>query len=150
MNYLTKIIILVFIFSACTPKQPMPAHAVIFHRPTDSKLTQRVINLQKKLNNAQKTLSEDQQDIERLRAQLGEAKLNSIESQIVFFEKKWRNEPQRLIQSTRREISSLMLDEREQLSHMIQEGTNEARAQMLLDRILQLITQLSDSAAISG
>jgi hypothetical protein len=44
----------------------------------------------------------------------------------------------------RPEFSKLFFDERETLNRIIQKGPNVQRAQTLLDRVLQLITQLSE------
>jgi hypothetical protein len=130
-------------FSNCSaPKQT--AFQPVFQPHADPRLKQKAIVLQKKLDKAQHTLSENQQTLDRLRSQLCEAELNAIESSIESFESRWRSDPQKLMQSLRRDVPNLFLDERESLSRIIRSGPDSARAQDLLDRVLQLITQLSD------
>jgi hypothetical protein len=136
------------LFSACSVKQQASKQAV-FHPQADIKLKQKAAIFQKKLEKAQRTLSEDEKTIERLRSQLCEAELNAIESKLESFESQWKSNPQRLIQSIRPEFSKIFLDERETLSRIIHAGPDVHRARVLLDRVLQLITQLSDSVPFS-
>lgn len=134
--------------SACSVKHEASLPTA-FHSQGDAKLRAKAALLQKKLETAQRTLSEDEQTIERLRVQLCEAELKAIESKVASFESQWRSNPQRLIQSVRPEFSKLFLEERETLSRIIHGGIDAQRAQALLDRVLQLITQLSDSVPLS-
>lgn len=131
-----------FLSSCSAPQQS--SFQAIFQPHADPKLKQKAIVLQKKLDKAQHTLSENQLTIDRLRSQLCEAELNAIESSIESFESRWRSDPQKLIQSLHRDVPNLFLDERESLSRIIRLGPDSRRAQVLLDRVLQLITQLSD------
>lgn len=103
--------------------------------------------LQKKLEKAKRTLSEEEQAIDKLRSQLCDAELNAIESKVDVFEKKWKSDPARLMQAPRRDIANLFIEDREVLTRIIQVGPDTMRAQVLLDRILQLITQMSDSVS---
>ena len=134
---------------SCGVKQQTSLQSV-FHPQGDVKLKQKAVLLQKKLDKAQRTLSEDEKAIGRLRTQLCEAELNAIESKLEIFESQWRTNPQRLIKGLRAEFSKLFLDEREALSRIIHGGTDVRRAQALLDRVLQLITQLSDSESLTA
>ena len=143
------LVALLLFCSACTAKQQVSLQTA-FHPQGDVKLKQKAILLQKKLDKAQRTLSEDEQTIERLRSELCDAELNAIESKVESFESQWRGNPQRLIQSIRPEFPKLFLSERETLSRIIHKGPDIRRAQALLDRVLQLITQLSDSVPLSG
>lgn len=133
-----------FFCSACSIGQQASSQ-IVYHPQGDIRLKQKAALLQKKLDKAQHTLSEDEKTIERLRLQLCEAELNAIESKVKSFESQWLSNPQRLIQSVRPEFSKLFLEERETLSRIIHGGADVQRAQALLDRVLQLITQLSDS-----
>jgi|GEM_PF-3450261 len=119
-----------------------------FYSQSDSKLRQKATFLQKKLEKAQRTLSEDEKSIERIRAQLCEAELNAIESKVESFENQWRTDPQRLIQSIRPEFSKVFFEERETLNRIIRIGIDIPRAQTLLDRVLLLITELSDFVSV--
>jgi hypothetical protein len=138
-----------FVCSSCGVSKQASLQTV-FHPQGDSKLRQKAALLQKKLDNAQRTLSEDEKTIERLRSQLCDAELNAIESKVESFENQWRTNPQRLIQCVRPEFAKVFLDEREALSRIIHKGPDVRRAQALLDRVLQLITQLSDAVPISA
>jgi hypothetical protein len=134
--------------SACSAKQ-QPSTSTVFHAKADGKLKQKAVLLHKKMEAAQRTLTEDQRAIDRLREQLCDAELNAIESKIESLENQWRSHPQRLI-GQHRDISYLFLDERETLNRIIRMGPDSLRAQSLLDRVLQLITQVSDSAPLTG
>ncbi len=138
---------LIFLLAACTAKQQSNAQAAFFRPQVNHKLKGKAVVLQKKLASAERSLLEDQSAIERLRSQVCDAELNAIESQINTIEQKWKSDPQKIAQSLRREVSVLFLDERETLTRIIQNGPDVMRAQVLLDRILQLITQVSDSSA---
>ncbi|MBF8262919.1 MAG: hypothetical protein HW387_584 [Parachlamydiales bacterium] len=129
---------------ACSARQE-PSALAVFHEPTDIRLKQKALLLQKKLSKAQHALTEDERAIERLRSLLCEAELNAIEAKVESFEKKWHTEPHRITQSLRKEVPCLFHEERATLSRIIRGGPDIFRAQVLLDRILQLITQLSDS-----
>ena len=137
---------LLFILASCTAKQQGNTQAAFFHPQVNHKLKGKAAVLQKKLSNAERALLEDQSAIERLRSQVCDAELNAIESQIDNLEQKWRSDPQKIAQSLKREVSVLLLEERETLNRIIQNGPEVRRSQVLLDRILQLITQVSDSA----
>lgn len=93
--------------------------------------------LKTKLLIAERALRKEQKEIEHLQQELFDAELNLIEMRLTLFEQRWKKE------GTAEESSTLFLQEREALHQMIQAGL--PRAQMLLDRILQLITQISDT-----
>jgi hypothetical protein len=141
--------ILILLLASCTTKQISNQPAAIRLLP-DYKLKQKAVVLQQKLSKAEHALCEDQEAIRRLRSQVCDAELKAIESQINNLEQKWISDPRRVAQGLRPEVSHLFLEERETLSRIIQTGPDSVRAQVLLDRILQLITQLSDSVNISG
>ena len=137
------------LLAACSAKQQSNAQAAFYRPQVNHKLKGKAVVLQKKLASAERTLKEDQSTIEHLRGAVCDAELNAIESQIENLEMKWRSDPQKVAQSLRREVSVLLLDERETLNRIITNGPDVTRAQVLLDRILQLITQMSDSASIT-
>ena len=144
-----KIISFLAILQLCSCAINEPGSVVFLHPQPDRKFKQKAVFLQKKLAKAEQTLVQDQQTIEEMRQKLSGAQLDAIESQVERLENRWRQDPSCSSLLMRHEISRLFLDEREALSRMIQSGSNALRAQVLLDRILQLITQMSDSVAIS-
>ncbi len=106
---------------------------------------QKVAILQRKLTSAQHALLEDQEEVEKLRMQLCDAQLEAVNAKISSVEEKWQMDPDRLVKSIGFQTSSLFLEEREVLHEIIQSGPQSVRAQELLDRILQMITQLSNA-----
>lgn len=133
----------ILFFCACSARQESNA-PVAFHWQNNQKLKQKALLLQKKLDQAQRTLSKDEQAIQRLRVQVCEAELNAIEAKVESLEKKWKSDPQRFAIAMKKEIPGLFQEERETIGRIIQEGSGSLRAHLLLNRILQLITQLSD------
>jgi hypothetical protein len=129
---------------ACSIKHESDSFAEVRWQ-NDQKLKQKVLVLQKKLQKAEKTLSEDGRAIQQLRVQIYNAQLNAIEAKVECFEKKWQSDPQRLAMTLKKERSNLFEEERQMISLIIQDGFDSLRAQVLLDRILLLITQISDS-----
>ena len=105
--------------------------------------------LQKKLAVAERKLQETQEETDRLRQALCEAELNAIETDLDQLEQKWQTSPEQLATSLRGEAPSLFLEERQMLHTIIDLDQSSMRAQFLLDRFLQLITQLSDTKQIS-
>ena len=140
-----KILLIALVFAACSSK-PTNDQVAMFSPPANHKLKQKTAVLQKKLENAEHSLLEDQSAIERLRSELCHAELNVIEIQIENFEQKWQIDPQKMMQWTHNDSTTLFHEEREILNRIIRNGPDVARAQGLLDRILKLITQVSDYA----
>lgn len=138
-----KITALFFFLSSCTATQQAISQGKP-HFHSEQKQRQKVIVLQKKFSAAQRALLRDQEEVELLRLQLFDAELDMVESQIDALEQKWRNNPDYLIRSLSSNASVLFLEEREKLHNIIQSGPGSTRAQGLLDRILQLITQVGD------
>lgn len=136
-------VIALLFLPACSAKQ-QGGSQTIFQPQSDRKQKQKVIVLEKKLSLAEKTLLQQQVEVEAIRVHLCEAELDVIESELRHVEQRWQTDPARLVQSFRQGISDLFLEERERLHRIIQSGPAVHRAQNLLDRILQLITQISD------
>lgn len=134
-----KFLSLTFIFfsSSCTVSS-------LENHPQDLSLTkqkQRINFLQKKLQLAEKDLKKTEEEVECLTEELSLAKLNltsklvdELEEDIFQNPKKWKG-------SSGRE---LFLKERESLHEMIQTSSYSFEAQLLLDKILQIITTLSE------
>jgi hypothetical protein len=115
------------------------------HSQPERKFKQKAQVMRKKLTKAEQALAEEQKTIELMRSELFDAELNAIESQVERLEKRWKHNPASLTMLMQCDIAKLFLDERETLNRMIRANENTLRAQNLLDRILQLITQLSSS-----
>lgn len=98
------------------------------------KQKQRITTLQKKLEAAEQERRKAQSEVERLAFEIDQAQLALIRKQVDKYEQKKEKTP------------SLFLEEREELYRMIQTGPSPAsfEAQVELDRILRIITALSD------
>lgn len=131
-----------FLFS-CTATQEIAREAG-FQSPVDRKQKQKVVFLSKKLAQKEKELLKEQEETDLLRLHLSEAELDLIEQQLEQLEAKWQENPRRLKETIQSREPDLFQDEREKLYHLIQSGPYSYRARGLLDRILQLITQLGD------
>lgn len=107
---------------------------LLVQSPNPKKQRQKISNLQKKLELAAREKEKVESDIERLQREIDEAKLSLIRKQIDDYEK--RKEKQ----------STLFMEEREALYRLIQSGDSSKaiEAQVELDRILRIITELSD------
>ena len=99
------------------------------------KQKQRIASLQKKLEMAVREQAEVQTEVERLAYEIDQAQLALIRRQVDRYEQK-----------KEKVLSPLFLEEREALYRMIQTGPSPAsfEAQVELDRILRIITELSD------
>lgn len=102
--------------------------------PSPKKQKQKIIALQKKLDQAEKEQLKVQSEVERLTSEINEVQLSLIRRQVDQYERKVEKIPQ------------LFLEEREALYQMIQTGPSPSafEAQVELDRILRIITELSD------
>lgn len=98
------------------------------------KQKQRISTLQKKLELAEKERLKVQSEVEQLALEIDRAQLALIRKQLDKYEQKKEKTP------------SLFLEEREVLYRMIQSGASPSsfEAQVELDRILRIITALSD------
>jgi septal ring factor EnvC (AmiA/AmiB activator) len=107
--------------------------------PTKQK--QKIALLQKKLQLAEKEQSKLQTHIEKLSDDMRETELAYIRRQIDEYEDLIRKRPSKKGDFDR---ADLFLAERERLHRIIQDGESAYEAQVVLDRILQLITELSN------
>lgn len=98
------------------------------------KQKQKIAFLQKKLQLAQREKEQAEDYAENLVQEINEAELNLIRNQLNKYEKNKKKDP------------ALFMNEREALYRMIQSGPSPAafEAQVELDRILRIITELSD------
>jgi hypothetical protein len=114
-----------------------------------TKQKQRIAFLQKKLEIAEKNLRKAQDEVELLNGDLHQSQLALIEKQIENHEqqlRKARLDPKAKSWGHQAEASTLFLKEREILQQMMESGPSPAAldAQMILDRILRMITELKD------
>lgn len=114
-----------------------------------TKQKQRIIFLQKKLEIAEKNLNRAQDEVERLSQDLHQSQLALIEKQIENYEhqiQKVRLDPKAKSPWGHTETSALFLKEREMLQQMMENGPSPTAldAQMILDRILRMITELKE------
>lgn len=107
-----------------------------------TKQRQRVTLLQKKLQMAEKEQKKIDMEVESLGEEIALAKLTLISKVVDEFEEGVRQNPQKWRGG---QTGNLLLKERESLYELIQTSSYSFEAQMVLDKILQLITELSDT-----
>ena len=144
MNTTTYLVPFLFFCTSCAMTQQGMAESA-FLTSEDRKQRQKMIVLQKKLSQGEQILLKNQEEVQLLRAKLCEAQLEVIETAIEQIERKWQLNPVSLIALLQQEPRDLFFEERETLHEILQSGFFLHRAQGLLDRILQLITQMNDS-----
>lgn len=107
---------------------------VVVQSPSVKKQRQKIAVLQKKRESAEKEQKKVQSEVEKLALEIDDVQLALIRRQLDDYERK-KEKP-----------VSLFLDEREALYRMIQTGPlpTALEAQAELDRILRVITELSD------
>lgn len=106
-----------------------------------TKQRQRVTLLQKKLQMAEKEQKKIETEVEWLNEELALAKLTLISKLVDEFEVGVRQNPKKWNGA---QTGHLFLKERESLYELIQTSSYSFEAQMVLDKILQLITELSE------
>lgn len=127
MRYLT--LALLFLSSCFTAGEPL-----LVQGPSPKKQKQKIAVLQKRLESAEKEQKKIETDVERLSTEINEAELALIRRQLDDHERRAEKAP------------TLFMEEREALYRMIESGPSPAafEAQVELDRILRLITELSE------
>lgn len=127
----------------------------VVHPLSVTKQKQRIALLQKKLENAERDLKNVQEEVEHLNSELHQSQLALIAKQIENYElqiRKIQADPSRLVRNgAQEEKMTPFLKEREMLQQMMESGPSpEAfEAQVVLDRILRMITELRDVEEIS-
>lgn len=149
-----KYILLSFVmFTSCFLNHlPTPAgeQPVVVAAPA-IKQQQKVTVLQKKLEAAELEQKKAEEEVERLLKEVSDAQLALIRKRVDSYEQqiqKLQTDPQKYAQLLQLESSTLFLKEREMLHQMIQTGPSPSafEAQVVLDRILRMITEISDGA----
>lgn len=140
-------VFLIFLCSGCSLTSP-GNDAFISQDIPLSKQRQKIAFLQKKLNLAEKDQRKAVDEVERLEGELYAAELHLIHRQLSQFEtllSQVRDDPR---QGMRLPLdrAQLFLKEREMLQQMMENGPPPAamEAQLVLDRILRLITDATD------
>ena len=108
--------------------------------PTKQK--QKIVLLQKKLQLVGKEQDRVHTQIEKLNGELETVQLTYIRNKVDDYEELLRKDPRKRFYF---DSADLFAEERETLHQMIQSGHAIFEAQVVLDRILQLITELGDS-----
>ncbi len=127
MRWILSLLLLAACFSSSSD-------APIAQAPNPRKQRQKIALLEKRLEAAEKQQQKALTEVERIAAEINQAKLALIRRQVDKFQEKEAKAP------------SLFLEEREALYRIIQEGPSPSafEAQVELDRILRIITELSD------
>jgi hypothetical protein len=109
--------------------------------PAPKKQKQKIVALQKKLDAAEKEQRKAELEVDRLSTEIHKAQLNLVRKQVDEWEK--------LIRQGKPIHPDSFSPERELLHRMIQDGPSPSSfdAQIELDRVLRLITELSDDEA---
>jgi len=136
-----KILLLILLASCGLRLSP----AVAQLPPTKQK--QKIAFLQKKLQLAEKEQRKLKAEVDRLSDEMREAELAYIRKQIDEYEELIRKTPSKKADF---DSTDLFLEEREKLHRLIQNSESIYEAQVVLDRILQLITELSDQKLTSN
>jgi septal ring factor EnvC (AmiA/AmiB activator) len=139
------------LFVSCAARLDVPYEhgATIAKNLSPRRQRQKISALEKKLEAAEKEQQKIQEEVEQLRREMHTAQLNLIQRQIDDFMRemeKYRNSPEALLSKLPHDATALFVSERELLYKMIQNGPSPSsfEAQVILDRILEMITQLSN------
>lgn len=111
-----------------------------------TKQKQKISFLQRKLMIAEMQQEKIQTQVQRLRDDVREAELAYIRGQIDDYEELIRREPKA---KSHFDSAELFHEEREKLHRIIQSSDSTYEAQIVLDRILQLVTELGNDGNLS-
>lgn len=132
-----------FILLLMTSCFAIPDSLPVAQNLSAKKQKQKIVHLQKKLELAEKEREKAGEEVEKLSDQVQKAKLALIRRQLDDFEKQMHQKSEQLLQV---EASTLFGVERESLHEMIQNSSPLSfEAQEELNRILRIITELSDT-----
>ncbi len=155
-NRLQRAIFLLFLFFLCSCSlnpggSLLATGTVIPEKLSVSKQRHKIAFLQKKLSKAEKEQKNAQEEVERLSEELHSAQLSLINKQIDHFEQDMK----RLKEEVKGTLifpegSHLFLSERDMLQQMMENGSPPAafEAQIVLDRILRMITLLTENREV--
>jgi CRISPR/Cas system CMR subunit Cmr6 (Cas7 group RAMP superfamily) len=130
-----KAIAILFLLSACS--YPHTSDPIVMHSAKRQK--QKLMVLQKKLESAEKQQSKVSNEIDFIREEVQQLELAIIRTAVESCEEK--------LNSYQEIPPNLFLAERETLHKLIQSGPSPSsfEAQVVLDQILRIITNLSES-----
>ncbi len=142
-------ILLLFFLASCFRETASVSDDSV-HTLSPSKQKQKIGLLVKKLENAERERKKIQSEVEKLSGEIHQAKLVLIRKQLDESEKQIQDlhaNPQKYPHLLTAEIGSLFAQEREALHLIIQDGPSPWAfdAQVELDRILRMITELSET-----
>lgn len=132
-----KALVILLFLSSCVMLQTSDELAQVLPK---AKQKQKIALLEKKLQRAEKEQRKVEKEVGRLSNAVKEAQLSLIQKQIEEYRKA---HPQKLNPD---EIASCFFKEREILHEMVLDGPSFTafEAQKVLDRLLEMITELSD------
>lgn len=115
--------------------------------PPPKKQKQKILNLQRKLEVAEKEKVKVEEEVEQLRREMDLAQIHLIQRQINDFERELEI-PTGRAKKLARETTTLFLQERELLHELIRSGPSPSsfEAQIVLDQILRMITSLNNES----
>lgn len=124
---------------------------LIVHASSVPRQKQKIALLHKKLASAEKSQQKANEEVETLQKEVNKAEISLILALVDSYEQQMRKfqlDPHKYAHLLQIESSTLFLRERETLHHMIQSGPSPSsfEAQVVLDRILRVITELGDDA----
>ena len=136
----TQFFLLLFFFGCTLP--PTGTETLVKLSPTKQK--QKIDALQKKLDLAEKERQKIGEEVDYLREEIMQRELALVRRVVSEMEveiRKWEKNPM-----TETEIAGLFLKERETLHRIIQAGPtpSSSEAQVILDQILRMITNLNE------
>ena len=145
----TLLTLALFFLTSCAMNSPLGDDTSVVQAVPAVKQKQKIALLQKKLEHAEKEQKRAEEEVERLNDEVHEAQLVLVRKQVASAEeqiKKLQSDPRKYAQLIQLEASTLFLKEREMLHELIQTGPSPSafEAQVVLDRILGMITELSN------
>ncbi len=144
-----KISFILLLLTSCSGFMSFGDGQPIVKELSSKKQKQKIEQLEKKREIAQKSQRNAEEEITHLNKEIHQAQLALIRKRVDEIEKQIQqieSDPQKYAYLLQMEISALFLQERELLHKMIQKEPSSLEAQMELDRILRVITEFSDSA----
>jgi hypothetical protein len=127
-----------WLFSLCLISISCASRTIDSHELSSAKQKQRVTLLQKKVQIAEKAEIKLKDQIDHLKADLRDAQLGLIRKKVDAYEHGLKKKAEDTLRA------ELFLEEREKLYQILQNDTSSFEAQVVLDRILELITDLGN------
>ncbi|MES2272608.1 MAG: hypothetical protein V4487_00250 [Chlamydiota bacterium] len=137
---------MIFLTGCFSKSDPSSNEQAIVSAPRVRKDNQKIANLQKKLELALQIEKRAKSEVERLDLEIHQAELALIRKCVDEYQKQI-TDPKKFHYLAHLEASGLFTKERETLHKIIQDGPSSSsfEAQMELDRILRMITEIGDN-----